>query len=77
MRRWRFIRFMTLGLVLLALPARLPAQDTAKTDVAPAQAPGVTAQPDATEAASTTEKAFHYFGFTTDPAYGIWEKISL
>ena len=28
-------------------------------------------------AAPAAEKEFHYFGFTTDPAYGIGEKISL
>ena len=77
MRRWRLIRFVTFALALVAVPARLPAQDAAKTDVAPAQAPGVTAPTAATDAASTTEKEFRYFGFTTDPAYGVWEKISL
>ena len=28
-------------------------------------------------AGTAAEKEFHYFGFTTDPAYGVWEKISL
>ena len=70
---------MTLGLALLAVPARLPGQEAAKKDAgssagcsgaAPAGAPVPAAAPAA-------EKEFHYFGFTTDPAYGIWEKISL
>ena len=30
MRRWRFIPFVTLALALLAVPARLPAQEAAK-----------------------------------------------
>ncbi len=77
MRRWRFIRFATLALALVAVPASLPAQDAAKTDVAPAPAAAVTAPPAGDTAAPAIEKEFHYFGFTTDPAYGIWEKISL
>src|SRR5271156_6823152 len=77
MRRWRFIRFATLALALVAVPASLPAQNAAKTDVAPAPATAVTAPPAAGTAAPAVEKEFHYFGFTTDPAYGIWEKISL
>jgi K(+)-stimulated pyrophosphate-energized sodium pump len=77
MRRWRFIRFATLALALVAVPASLPAQDAAKTDVAPAPAAAVTAPPAGDTAAPAIEKEFHFFGFTTDPAYGIWEKISL
>jgi K(+)-stimulated pyrophosphate-energized sodium pump len=63
MRRWRLIPFVTLALVLLLAPTRLPAQEVAK-----AAAP---------EAAPAVEKEFHYFGFTTDPAYGVVEKIAL
>ncbi len=60
------------------MPARLPGQEAAKKDVAPATAAttaAATALPPS--AAPAAEKEFHYFGFTTDPAYGIWEKISL
>ncbi len=38
MRRWRFIPFVTLALALLAVPARLPAQEAAKKDCSSAGA---------------------------------------
>ena len=73
MRRSRFIPFVFLTLALLALPARLLAQEAAKKDATPppasAAAPG--------GVAPAPEKEFQYFGFTTDPAYGLMEEIAL
>ena len=77
MRRWRFIPFVILALAAFVVPARLSAQDTAKTGVAPVLAQAVAAQPPAAAQARTNEKEFQYFSFTNDPAYGVWEKISL
>ena len=80
MRRWRFIPLVTLALALLAVPAQLPAQEAAKKDVAPVPAqaaPAPATLPPAPATVPAAEKEFHFFGFTTDPAYGIWEKISL
>ena len=72
-----FHSFVTLCLALLALPARLPAQEAAKKDAAPAAA--ATAAPAAAvpkrlrqpRKSSTTSRS------RTTRAYGIMEKIAL
>ncbi len=51
-------------------------QEAAKKDAAPRSRPSRPA-PAAAAAAPAAEKEFHYFGFTTDPAYGLVEKIAL
>ncbi len=77
MQRWRLIPFVTLTLVLLAMPMGLLAQDAVKKVIAPAPAVTTPAAVTAAAAVPAPEKEFHYFGFTTDPAYGLVEKIAL
>jgi K(+)-stimulated pyrophosphate-energized sodium pump len=65
MQRWRLIRYAMLGLVLLAAPGTLRAQEAVKRVEAPAAS------------VPAPEPEFRYFAFTTDPAYGLVEKIAL
>src|SRR5262245_14852024 len=72
MQRWRFIRYVTLALVLLGGPTWLKAQEPAKNAAAGAAASAPVNVP-----AATGEKEFKYFAFLSDPAYTLLEQIAL
>jgi K(+)-stimulated pyrophosphate-energized sodium pump len=64
MQLWRLIQYATLGLVLLAAPGWLRAQEAVNKAAAAVTVPA-------------EEQGFRYFAFTVDPAYGLMEKIAL
>jgi K(+)-stimulated pyrophosphate-energized sodium pump len=77
MQRWRFIRYVTLALVLVGVPAWLNAQEPAEK-----AAPGAAIEAPAAISAAPTpagggEKEFKYFAFLSDPAYNLPEQIAL
>jgi K(+)-stimulated pyrophosphate-energized sodium pump len=67
MQCWRLIRYAMFGLALLVVPGWLRAQEAVNEVAAPA----------APVAAPAAEPEFHFFAFTSDPAYGLMEKIAL
>ena len=83
MQRWRFIRFVTVALALLAAPGWLPAQEPAKKEHGasirhPQPRHRVAAPaPPTLQWLPAAEKEFQWFAFASDPAYGLMEKIAL